>query len=124
MESSSTHVSNGAGAGWQLLGDFELPIGTHADGIRSWLAELLTPLDLNHDFVAQLLSSAQDASLRASHSNHETSFKHIHISVFTPNERDSQRNTWGFFRIEKLDSVEENKDHPEYVVEFYLYLEG
>ena len=107
-----------------MLGEFELPIGPHADTIHSWLVELLTPLHLNEDFLTQLLGSAQDATLRASHSNNGTSFEHIHLSVFAPNERDPQRSTWGFFRIEKIDSVEENKDHPEYVVEFYLYLEG
>ena len=107
-----------------MLGEFELPVGPHADTIRAWLVELLTPLHLNDDFLTQLLGSAQDATLRASHSNNGTSFEHIHLSVFAPNERDPQRSTWGFFRIEKIDSVEENKDHPEYVVEFYLYLEG
>jgi len=124
MEHASTPLSQGTGPGWQLLGDFELPIGPPANTIHSWLVQLLTPLHLDHDFLTLLLGSAQDATLRALHSNSGTSFEHIHLSVFVPNERDSQRNTWGFFRIEKIDSSELHKDHPEYVVEFYLYLEG
>ena len=124
MEQSSIPLSHGTGAGWQLLGEIELPVSPHGDTIHTWLVELLAPLNLQDDFLKQLLSSAQDATLRALHSNNGALFEHIHLYVFKPSEDGLQRNTWGFFRIEKIDSEEQNNDHPDYAVEFYLYLEG
>ena len=124
MESSSITPSHKTGAAWQLLGDFDLTQDPQVDTIRAWLEELLTPLNLQDELAHQLLGSAQDAKIRALNSNNGTSFEHIHLSVFAPKERDAQCNTWGFFRIEKIDSTEQGEDHPEYIVEFYIYLEG
>ena len=124
MESSPISSSHNTGATWQLLGEFDLTNRPPADTIRAWLEELLTPLNLHDELANQLLGSAQDATIRALNSYNETSFEHIHLSVFVPKERDWQRNNWGFFRVEKIGSAEQNEDHPEYVVEFYLYLDG
>lgn len=119
-ESSPDEASR---SGWQLLGQMELSIGLHAGTIHSWLVELLTPLNLHPDFVNQLLNSAQDAAMRALHPGTGVSFEHIHISIFAPGEITAHGGLWGFFRIEKIDSTELNKDHPDHAVEFYLYLE-
>jgi hypothetical protein len=120
-ESSSDETGR---SGWQLLGQIDLSTGSDTGRIHTWLVELLTPLNLHLDFVNQLLNSARDAIARALHWNAEFPLEHLHLSMFAPNERNSQRKTWGFFRIEKIDSGEPNKDHLDYVVEFYLYLEG
>jgi hypothetical protein len=110
--------------GWQLLGETELSAGSNTDTIGTWLVELLTPLNLQADFVNQVLNSAQDAALRALQSNTGTSFERLHFSVFSPNELAAHSNTWGFFRIEKIDGPDPNKERADHVVEFYLYLEG
>lgn len=82
------------------------------------------PLNLQPDFLKQLLNSAQDATSRALHTDSGTSFEHIHISVFAPGEHTAHGTTWGFFRIDKIDSTELNHEHPDHAVEFYLYLEA
>ena len=125
MENSSPPLSQGTGANWQLLDEFRLPIGPDTEAtVYTLLREILEPLNLHRDFQDRLLNSAQDAMLRALPSNVESPFEYLHLAVLVPSERDSQRNTWGFFRIEKVDSAEPDKDRPDYAVEFYLYLEG
>ena len=85
--------------------------------------ELLAPLNLHDDFLKQLLGSAQDATARALHSSNGTSLEYIHLCIFAPGDVNRNGNSWGFFRIEKIDSTEPNQDHPDHAVEFYLYHE-
>jgi hypothetical protein len=110
--------------GWQLLGETQLPADTTAETIGNWLVERVTPLNLQPEFVRQLMNSAQEVTMRALHSSTSMDFEHVHLCVFAPNEVTRHGNPWGFFRIEKIDSTESNQDHPDHAVEFYLYLEG
>jgi hypothetical protein len=110
--------------GWQLLGETQLLADVTPDTINTWLVEKLGPLNLQPDFVKQLLHSAQDVTMRALHSNTSMDFEHVHLCIFAPGDVKGNSNTWGFFRIEKIDSREPNQDHPDHAVEFYLYLEG
>lgn len=110
--------------GWQLLGETQLLADATADTINTWLAQILGPLNLQPDFVKQLLLSVEGVSLRAIHSNTSLEFEHVHLCVFAPIDVKRNGNTWGFFRIEKIDSMEPNQDEPDHTVEFYLYLEG
>jgi hypothetical protein len=110
-------------SGWQFLGQIELSADLNADTIHTWLVELLTPLNLHSGLVNQLLNSAQDAAIRALHSNTGMSFEHIHLSVFVPSEFTALGRIWGFFRIEKIDGTESIEDRPNHAVEFYLYQE-
>jgi hypothetical protein len=110
--------------GWQLLGETQLLADATADTINTWMVEILGPLNLQPDFVKQLLHSAQDVTMRALHSNTSMGFEHIHLWIFAPSDVNRNGNSWGFFRIEKIDITEPNQDHPAHTVEFYLYLEG
>ena len=118
---SHSSVSN---PGWQLLGETELPAGSNVATVATWLVEKLTPLDLQPDFLRQLTNSAQEVAMRTLSSDSGPGFKHLHVSVFAPHELTVHARIWGFFRIEKIDGAEPNNEHPDYAVEFYLYLEG
>jgi len=121
---NTDYTSHSPTPAWQILGELELPAGPSVeDALTSWLTALLLPLSLQSDLLNKIISSAQEAVVRAIHSDIWTSFGHIHLSVFVPYEFTLYGNTWGFFRIEKIDSPGSNNNHPNHVVELYLYQE-
>lgn len=122
IESNSRDPSD---TGWQALGELELTPGSNveADEVRAWLTVLLGPLLLHESFLNKLLRSAQEYSLRALHSNTDAANGHVHLVIFVQQDRTMRGDTWGFFRIEKIDNAEQNPLHPDHAVEFYLYLE-
>jgi len=123
IDPSSNNLS---GTDWRILGELELTIGEEADGVISaWLTEILNPFRLHADFLNKVLKSAQDAAGRAMQSeNRQLDFEHIHLLVFLPGTRASKGQTWGFFRIEKIESAKQHKNPSDHAIEFYLYLEG
>lgn len=109
---------------WYMLGELVLSTGSSPDElISAWLTELLAPLDLHENFLKRVLESAQNYIGRVQSPDVSVPISHIHLSIFGPNERTSKGQTWGFFRIEKLDSAEHHVTHPNHTVEFYLYRE-
>jgi hypothetical protein len=109
---------------WQVLGKLELPMGSSADdAIESWLVETLGLINLRTDSLNKVLKSAQEVAARAMQSEALVQFKHVHLLVFAPTERALEGQSWGFFRIEKIDRGGDNAN-PDHTVEFYLYLEG
>ena len=109
---------------WQMLGELILSVGSKPDDlIALWLKELLAPLHLHENFLTRVLQSAQNYAGRALRPEADVPFSHIHLSIFGPDERTSKGQTWGFFRIEKIDNTGENLAHPDHTVEFYLYRE-
>jgi len=109
---------------WQILGELMLPVGSDINElISARLTELLAPLELHENFLKRVLKSAQNYVGRAMTPDEGVPFGEIHIYIFGPNERTSKGQTWGFFRIEKIDSHEQNLAHPDHTVEFYLYRE-
>ena len=114
-----------SGADWQVLGELELPIGSECAGlIDTWLKEKLGSLKLQMDFMNRILQSAQDAVGRFTESKDAgAEIGHIHVLVFVPLSNKLDEKTWGFFRIEKLESVMEAKNPPDHYIEFHLYFE-
>ncbi len=121
----NTNPSLDKSTDWQMLGEFELPVGADIQNIiNSRLTEILLPLKLQADFLIRILKSAQ-AAVRAKESGVaalETG--HIHLVVFTARSNAKDAKTWGFFRIEKFEHGQEVKDPPSHSIEFYLYIEG
>jgi hypothetical protein len=109
---------------WQILAELELP----SDGNRvidSWLEETLIPLNLDMNFRSRILRSAQDAMARSRGSNSTViEIGYIHILIIAPLNDQLDRKTWGFFRIEKLEIVGDNKNPSNHSIAFYLYTEG
>jgi len=109
---------------WQMLGELILSAGSKPDElIALWLKELLAPLGLHENFLTRVLQSAQKYAGRALRADADAHFGHIHLFVFGPNERTPKGQSWGFFRIEKIDNSNPNLSHPDHTVEFYLYRE-
>jgi len=108
------------------LGELNLPAGTDAErAIHAWLLETLSPLRLDVDFLSRISKSAQDAVARAATLEHVvTGEGHLHLLVFGPRDLEPGRKTWGFFRIDKLDSASGEKVSLDHSIEFYLYVEG
>jgi hypothetical protein len=123
IDSSLDHLSE---TGWRILGELELPIGAEADGLVSaWLAEILNPLGLHTDFLNKVLKSAQDSAEHAMQAeNRQLEFEHLHLLVFIPRNHIEEGQTWGFFRIEKIESATSENNDPNHALEFYLYQEG
>ena len=125
MQQSDAPLNNDLRTGWQILGELKVPAGSDADGaIHAWLFDLLAPLDLHEDFMNKVLRSAQASTKHVLQPDIEITLGHIHLSILAPHERASTGKTWGFFRIEKIDMKDLDKDHPDHTVEVYLYLEG
>jgi hypothetical protein len=122
IESNSQDLS---GVGWQVLGGIELTLNSNVeDEVRAWLAVLLLPLLLDASFLNKVLRSAQEYSLRALRSTTDAANGHVHLVIFVQQDRTMRGESWGFFRIEKIDSAEHKASHPDHIVEFYLYLDG
>jgi hypothetical protein len=120
-DSSLHHV---VGPGWQILGELELTVNPDADHTTSkWMAVMLNPLALGDDFVNKVLKSAREAMTRAMQVADTNRFEHLHLIVFVPAEPASQRQSWGFFRIERVGG-EGGQLNPDHTIEFYLYMEG
>jgi len=110
--------------GWKLMGDLKLSANQNADTtISVWLTESLNPLDLQVDFLNKVITSAQDAVAHISLANTMMVLKHYHLLVFAPAHRLPERQCWGFFRIEKIESVQTEKHSSDHAIEFYLYQE-
>jgi len=125
MNNPQTGHINIPGANWQILGDLELPVRFEADsGINAWLTDLLNPLNLHADFQNKVLTSALEAASRALQVETGRAFEHTHLLIFVPAKRKLEGQTWGFFRIEKIENLIPEKDIPGHAIELYLYLES
>ncbi len=110
---------------WQILGKLRLSVDTHDEStVETWLAETLSPLALEKRFITKVLISAQDGVARAMTSEPVLESKHLHLVVFVPQDYGSNGQSWGFFRIEKLEEAEPTEEKLDHTIEFYLYLEG
>lgn len=110
---------------WQTLGDLEIRSDSDIEGLISvWLDKILRPLGLHADLLDRILRSACEATTRALQlKDSGMSFRHVHLFAFSSYNGETKRQTWGFFRLEKLDAAAE-ADSPQHSIELYLYLEG
>jgi hypothetical protein len=121
----SSHIQNPAASNWQILAEFELPVGTIADDtLRIRLKEILDPLELHEDFVNRILNSAQQTAARILQADAEIKLEHICLLVFVPSRHASQKQIWGFFSVEKLEDTKDGAVTNEHTIEIYLYAEG
>lgn len=111
--------------GWQVLGELELPVGASVEEtLKAWLTELLHPLNLQSELLDKIILSAQDAATRAAQTGILRKFEHVHLTIFVPLQRDVKEQTWGFFRLEKVEDAKDEEVGSDHAVEFYLYGEG
>lgn len=111
-------------SGWQMLGEMEIPVDVGVNTvIHTWMTDVLGPLQLRADFVNKISTSAQEAAARALQIDNLSKVGHIHLIAFVPAEINLKAGTWGFFRIEKLESAA-NDTSPDHTIELYLYLDG
>ena len=110
---------------WQTLGDLEIRSDSDMEGIISvWLDKVLRPLGLHSDLLDRILRSACEAATRALQlKDSGMSFRHVHLLAFSSDNGETKRQTWGFFRLEKLEAAAD-ADSPNHSIELYLYLEG
>jgi hypothetical protein len=127
IQSSQTNqlLSQGASTDWQVLGELELPFGVDAGSvIKAWLSDVLTPLRLHVDFLNRVLESAEKAAARAIQTGSVMKHQCTHLFIYIPVHQPSNLQTWGFFRIEKVEIAVERENSHDHSIEFYLYLEG
>ncbi len=110
--------------GWQLLGEQVLPVGADLqDAVSDWLVLVLRQHRLHDDFLNKLIDSAKDAVLRAALAESVEQTGHLHLLVYIRNAGSAVQ-TWGFFRIEKIEEPKDGQDTPGHAIDFYLYPEG
>ena len=121
MKHNDSSLHSISSAGWRLLGEFKL--SSAADPVVSpWLDVILRPLELQADFIAKVVKSAQAAITRLMQLEDSAPLDHLHILVFVTADLEVKRQSWGFFRIEKVGTAEGNAHH-DHTIELYLYLE-
>ena len=119
------HSKNSSRVDWQLLGKHTITRQSLSETpINIWLVETLRPLNLKASFLDKILTSAQLSAENTLQSPSATRFEHIHLLIFTSAMLSFDGETWGFFRIEKIDGLVEENQSPDHAIEFYLYLEG
>ena len=122
---NTDNTTHNPSAGWQILGELELPVGTSMEeALYAWLTEILHPLNLQAELLNKIIASAQDAVARAIHAEIIHKFEHIHLTVFAPSERAGKEQAWGFFRLEKIEDAKDEQAGGDHAVGFYLYGEG
>jgi hypothetical protein len=110
---------------FQMIGDLELPlVSDTGELIRSWMVEILSVLSLNARFLAKILESAQAAADEAIQAAAVQQAAFIHLLIFAPIKPSSSGQTWGFFRIKKMESPPADRQIQIFMNAFYLYLEG
>jgi hypothetical protein len=125
MNTSDLPVPQMPASRWQLLGDLELPVGTHPEEtVLTWLSELLVPLALHRDFVHRILQSAQNSAGHVLQSKDDHPNGHIHLVIHIPMDHDVNSGTWGFFHVEKSGHGTEETSALVHSIEFYLYKES
>ena len=50
--------------------------------------------------------------------------QHVHLLAYTSRSHHPKGQTWGFFRLEKLENPAAGQIEPEHSIEFYIYPEG
>jgi hypothetical protein len=110
---------------WQMLGDLEVrsdPDLEHT--VQAWLNKTLEPLGLHADLLDRIFRSACEAATRALQlKDPDMRFNHVHLLAFASHSGETSRQTWGFFRLQKLEAAAESAS-PNHSIELYLYLEG
>lgn len=118
-------ISHGSGTDWQVLGELELPLDGDAHSkISIWLSEVLSPLQLHAGFLNKVLTSAEDAAARAMQTETVMKYQHTYLLIYISAGRPLNAQTWGFFRIDKVERAAKNENFRDHSIEFYLYLEG
>ena len=110
---------------WQNIGELELSVGIGTDdAIHAWLTKILNSLNLSTEFLDRFLKSAQASVTRALGTNESVSLIYVHISILAPYKYNSERKSWGYFQIERIDMKVDNIDIQQHAIDFYLYVEG
>jgi hypothetical protein len=109
---------------WQRLGELEILSDSEIErAVQAWLNKTLGPLGLHSDLLDRILRSACEAATRALQlENSSMGFWHVHLLAFSSHNGETKRQTWGFFRLEKLEAAT-GANSPNHAIEFYLYLE-
>ena len=115
---NDSHSSN-----WELLGELELPLNDNQNfTIHEWLDPILSPLQVHQDIFRRVETSLQEAGRRARDTHTERKYRHIHLKIYLPVNRELGRN-WSFFRVEKMGDHSMNKLPADHAIELYLYVE-
>ena len=86
--------------------------------------KILEPFRLPEEYVSKILKSIEDTASRVlSRDTVEGQFDHLNIVILTPAGQPPDRQTWGFFRLERMESKEKSADSKSYHIEYYLYPE-
>lgn len=101
---------------WQILGELQLPIGSHPDGtINQWLQTILSPFNLPDDLVVRILKSMEEAAARIlASSSAKGDFEYLALVILAPAGLNSRAKTWGFFRVERTAAN-------RHCIEYYIY---
>lgn len=117
-------LSHDTGTDWQILGELELPFGVNAQPLlRDWLSDVLTPINLHMDFLNKIWTSAEHVATCTSRTETAANDQHIHFVICISSSSSLQTQTWGFFRIEKVEKTADNEKSNNHLVEFYLFPE-
>jgi hypothetical protein len=120
----TTHTSKSE-PGWHLLSQLDLPVGINInDTLRSWLLEVVNPLNLPIEFLNRLSISIQDSISRALECDPGTKIGRTQISVFMPHDLASNGKNWGYFHTEKNGGRETDGTIFDHRMDIYLYVEG
>ncbi len=107
---------------WQAAGQVLLPAnpGERMEA-RSRLVEKLDPLQLPEEFVHRIETSVRQILERVD--TREPRFDHVRLFIFVPVDYKANRGSWGFFRIERIDSSDAGRFRG-HAVDLYLYPDG
>jgi hypothetical protein len=118
-------ISHNTDTDWQILGELELPLDVNKHSMfATWLLDALIPLNLNADFLNKIRKSAEDVAVRNMQAEIVIQPQRTRLLICIPAYRPLNVQTWGFFRIEKVELAAEHENFANHTIEFYLFPEG
>lgn len=111
--------------GRRILAEVKVPVDQRFElQVNTWLVEALAPLNLEARFSQRILDSAADAAQRLAACGTALTEALVHLILSGPEGVWGERQTWGFFRIEKLEGLGSGAAESDHSIELYLYIEG
>lgn len=109
---------------WLTLGGLDLPADDTGSAVSGWLARTLDGLNLRPDLLDKLNRAIQAAADRDGAPRREAVSAPLRLVVYSSPDHPAVSHNWGFFIIEKFDSLSARSAGPQRTIELYLYREG
>lgn len=123
MATVNASLPNSSQVNWQILAELSLTAESDPEeAVKKWLAEAISPLDLDRSLKNKLLITAPETAAGATKLDNAGRPSHLHFLIMIPRVYEDRGQAWGFFRLVKTGGSTQGA--LDQMIEIYLYPEG